>query len=289
MSPRWYKASGVCQDGAPISPLSSIAHKKQKLNNKSVIMKSITKPTSLYINGFGLLPIVLFFFLPQLRRLIQQSYDTNNDLQSQAVYHPTFPPTELSSKDLELWFNEHIANLEVSLPNPSWDKHQKSMARMSVSQYIQARKSSTITCLEYTDTLVGRARHYSYQNGLMYTENDQMFDTIRNQAKVLDERAEKEIESIAPFYCLPVAAKGTMATVDFQSSVGVGGKLHNAYANRDAESVARLKENGGVVFGKSNVPEFAASFVSCNYSTGCTLNPYGHKYTTGGSSGGAAS
>ena len=32
-----------------------------------------------------------------------------------------------------------------------------------------------------------------------------------------------------------------MATVDFQSSVGVGGKMHNAYANRDAESVARLK------------------------------------------------
>jgi len=251
-------------------------------------MKSITKSTSLYIKGFGLLPIVLFFFLPQLRRLIQQSYKTNND--NLQVFHPTFPPTELDGKDLELWFNEHISNHKVALPNPSWNKHQKSMARMSVSQFIQARKSNTITCLEYTDTLIDRARQYSYQNGLMYTDNDQMFDTIRNQAKVLDERVAKEgIESIAPFYCLPVAAKGTMATVDFQSSVGVGGKLHNAYANRDAESVAILKQNGGVVFGKSNVPEFAASFVSCNYSTGCTLNPYGYKYTTGGSSGGAAS
>ena len=213
-------------------------------------MKSIKSTTSLNINGFGLLPIVLFFFLPQLRRLIQQSYDTNNDLQSKVVFHPTFPPTNLDGKDLELWFNEHIANHKVALPNPSWSEQQKSMAKMSVSQFIQARKSSTITCLEYTDTLLDRARHYSYQNGLMYTDNDQMFDTIRNQAKVLDERVEKNgIESIAPFYCLPVAAKGTMATVDFQSSVGVGGKLHNAYANRDAESVARLKQNGGVVFG----------------------------------------
>jgi len=248
-------------------------------------MKS-TKSTSLN-TIYGLLPIVLFLGLPLLRKLTQQ-WTINDNLQ--VVFHPTFPPTELNGKDLELWFNEHITNHEVSLPNPSWNEHQKSMAKMSVSQFIQARKSNKITCLEYTDALLDRARHYSYQNGLMYTDNDQMFDTIRNQAKVLDERVEKEgIESIAPFYCLPVAAKGTMATVDFQSSVGVGGKLHNAYANRDAESVAILKENGGVVFGKSNVPEFAASFVSCNYSTGCTLNPYGYKYTTGGSSGGAAS
>ena len=60
------------------------------------------------------------------------------------------------------------------------------MAKMSVSQYIEARKSSTITCLEYTDALIDRARHYSYQNGLMYTDNDQMFDTIRDQAMVLE-------------------------------------------------------------------------------------------------------
>ena len=253
-------------------------------------MNSIKSSSLSSIKSFGLLPIILFFILPLLRQLIQQSYDTNNDHLQQVVFHPTFPPTELSGKELELWFNQHISNHKLALPDPSWSAHQKSMARMSVTQFIQARKINTITCLEYTDTLIDRAIHYAYQNGLMYTGNERMFDTIRNQAKVLDERVEKEgIESIAPFYCLPVAAKGTMATIDFQSSVGVGGKLHNAYATRDAESIARLKQNGGVVFGKSNVPEFAASFVSCNYSTGCTLNPYGYKYTTGGSSGGAAS
>ena len=80
-------------------------------------MKSI-KSTS-----FGLIPIVLFFFLPQLRKLIQQSYKTNND--NLRVFHPTFPPTELDGKDLELWFNEHIANHKVALPNKSlWQKCQ---------------------------------------------------------------------------------------------------------------------------------------------------------------------
>jgi len=67
-------------------------------------MKS-TKSTSLN-TIYGLLPIVLFLGLPLLRQLKQKTYETNND--NPHVFHPTFPPTELDGKDLELWFNKHI-------------------------------------------------------------------------------------------------------------------------------------------------------------------------------------
>lgn len=50
-----------------------------------------------------------------------------------------------------------------------------------------------------------------------------------------------------------------------------------------------LREKNAVIMGKTNVPEFAAGWVSANYANGRTLNPYDHRLTTGGSSGGSAS
>lgn len=82
--------------------------------------------------------------------------------------------------------------------------------------------------------------------------------------------------------------KGTMATIDFPSSAGVG-VLHDKKAVKDAGTPALVKEHGGIVFAKTNVPEFAASWVTCNYANGCTLNPYDHALTVGGSSGGSGS
>lgn len=55
-----------------------------------------------------------------------------------------------------------------------------------------------------------------------------------------------------------------MATVDFKSSAGVG-VLHNYTAKKDCAIISRVKGAGGVVFGKTNVPEFAGSLVTCNY------------------------
>lgn len=79
-----------------------------------------------------------------------------------------------------------------------------------------------------------------------------------------------------------------MATVDFPSSAGVG-VLHDFKAIHDAGTPALVKAHGGIVFAKTNVPEFAASWVTCNYANGCTLNPYDHALTVGGSSGGSGS
>jgi amidase len=56
----------------------------------------------------------------------------------------------------------------------------------------------------------------------------------------------------------------------------------------DAESVARLKAAGAVVFGKSNTPLYAGDFETHNEVYGRTNNPYDPRRTVGGSSGGSA-
>jgi aspartyl-tRNA(Asn)/glutamyl-tRNA(Gln) amidotransferase subunit A len=57
----------------------------------------------------------------------------------------------------------------------------------------------------------------------------------------------------------------------------------------DAPAVARLKEKGAVILGKTTMPEFGFAGVSHSPVHGQTHNPWKHGHTTGGSSSGAAS
>ena len=56
----------------------------------------------------------------------------------------------------------------------------------------------------------------------------------------------------------------------------------------DSPSVARLREAGAVLLGKTTVPEFGASLVTESALCGVTRNPWNPAMTPGGSSGGAA-
>ncbi len=56
----------------------------------------------------------------------------------------------------------------------------------------------------------------------------------------------------------------------------------------DAPAVARLREHGAVLLGKTTTPEFGWKGVTDNPLTGITRNPWNPKMTPGGSSGGSA-
>jgi len=56
----------------------------------------------------------------------------------------------------------------------------------------------------------------------------------------------------------------------------------------DAPAVARLREAGAVIFGKTTTPEFGWKGVTDSPLTGITRNPWNPKKTPGGSSGGSA-
>jgi aspartyl-tRNA(Asn)/glutamyl-tRNA(Gln) amidotransferase subunit A len=58
--------------------------------------------------------------------------------------------------------------------------------------------------------------------------------------------------------------------------------------DEDAPSVARLRESGAVLLGKTNTPEFGWKGVTDSPLTGITRNPWDAGKTPGGSSGGAA-
>jgi aspartyl-tRNA(Asn)/glutamyl-tRNA(Gln) amidotransferase subunit A len=59
-------------------------------------------------------------------------------------------------------------------------------------------------------------------------------------------------------------------------------------ATHDAPAVARLKEGGAVILGKTTTPEYGWIGACHSPLTGITRNPWNRERTTGGSSGGAA-
>lgn len=64
--------------------------------------------------------------------------------------------------------------------------------------------------------------------------------------------------------------------------------FRNNLAKRDQAIVARLRDSGGVIVAKTNVPEFGAGGNTRNPVWGATCNPFDTRLIVGGSSGGSA-
>jgi amidase len=90
-----------------------------------------------------------------------------------------------------------------------------------------------------------------------------------------------------PLEGLPITIKDAF---DVAGMISTGGLP--AYAARvptaDATAVARLRQAGAVIVGKTNVPVFSGDFQSYNPVHGATNNPWDISRSPGGSSGGAA-
>jgi amidase len=86
---------------------------------------------------------------------------------------------------------------------------------------------------------------------------------------------------------IPMTIKDSL---DTEGVITTGGTLGRAsfVPERDATVVARLREQGAILMGKTNTPEFTLSFETDNRVYGMTNNPYDLDRSPGGSSGGAA-
>jgi amidase len=91
---------------------------------------------------------------------------------------------------------------------------------------------------------------------------------------------------VGPLHGVPMTIKDTYQTAGMRTTCGVVAWDH--VPDNDAEAVRRLRDAGAVIFGKTNVPSFAADWQTYNPIFGTTNNPWDTTRATGGSSGGAA-
>jgi Asp-tRNA(Asn)/Glu-tRNA(Gln) amidotransferase A subunit family amidase len=94
-------------------------------------------------------------------------------------------------------------------------------------------------------------------------------------------------ESLGLLHGVPVTVKDSFDIAGLPTLAGSKFRIgHRAEA--DATAVARLRAAGAIILGKTNCPEFLASYETDNFVTGRTNNPWDLARTPGGSSGGEA-
>ena len=86
---------------------------------------------------------------------------------------------------------------------------------------------------------------------------------------------------------LPVAIKDLQPTKGIVTTYGTSFYRHHV-PTEDAGIVARIRAAGGIVIGKTNIPEMSIGANTINRLFGATGNPYAPDLTCGGSSGGSA-
>lgn len=108
----------------------------------------------------------------------------------------------------------------------------------------------------------------------------------RSQAREADSAlARGEIKG--PLHGVPITIKDAFETAGVISTAGTKGRA-TFIPTQDATVVARVRNAGAIILGKTNLPELSWAFEADNLVYGRANNPYDGSRTPGGSSGGEA-
>jgi aspartyl-tRNA(Asn)/glutamyl-tRNA(Gln) amidotransferase subunit A len=92
---------------------------------------------------------------------------------------------------------------------------------------------------------------------------------------------------LGPLHGIPFSVKDLVNTKGLETAFGSHLMAGNI-SDDDAVAVARLKDAGAILFGKTTTPEFAHKAITDSPRYGPTRNPWNTEFSCGGSSGGAA-
>lgn len=161
----------------------------------------------------------------------------------------------------------------------SKEPHEMSAAELSV-----AYASRELSPVEVTETLLGRIEALDAEvNAFCLIDAG----TTLAQAEASQERWMAG-EPLSPLDGVPVAVKDLLLTKGWPTRRGSLTVDANGPWTEDAPTVARLKEAGAVLLGKTTTPEFGWKGSTDSPLTGITRNPWDRRKTPGGSSGGSS-
>lgn len=111
-------------------------------------------------------------------------------------------------------------------------------------------------------------------------------DAARQRAQAADDAIARGT-SWGPLHGVPLTVKDALAVAGMRSTGGAT-ELRDYVPKQSAPLVARLRNAGAIVFGKTNAPKWSLDYVTTNEVFGTTSNPWNTDHVPGGSSGGAA-
>jgi amidase len=150
---------------------------------------------------------------------------------------------------------------------------------VELSAALAAKKVSAVELAQ--DAIARIERHDAKINAVCVRDFDRGLEVARAADAALARGETK------PLLGLPITVKESYNVAGLPTTWGFPPQKH-FHPPEDALSISRVKQAGGVILGKTNVPVGLADWQSYNDIYGTTNNPYDLGRTPGGSSGGSA-
>jgi amidase len=155
----------------------------------------------------------------------------------------------------------------------------------TISNVRKALQANQVTCRQVVQAYLDRISAYDHQGPTLAA-----ILTLNSKALAEAERLDAVYARsgpVGPLHCIPLVLKDNYNTADLPTTGG-SASLAGAQPQSDAFVVAKLRNAGAIILGKSNMHEFAQGGLTISSLGGQTLNPYDLTRTPGGSSGGTA-
>ncbi len=158
------------------------------------------------------------------------------------------------------------------------------LCRLGASKLARMLAAGDVSTIEVVEAHLGQIERVNPTHNAIVTLRDA--DQILAEASAAD-AARASGAAQGPLAGLPVAFKDLQPTKDLRTTFG-SPLFADFLPDEDSLTVARVKDAGAIVIGKTNTPEFGLGSNTYNSVFGRTLNAFDPALTAGGSSGGAA-
>jgi amidase len=156
---------------------------------------------------------------------------------------------------------------------------------LSASRLSDAIRNRQVSCIEVMQAYLERIHRYNPVYNVVVSMVDD--DELLQQARFADQALDRG-EYWGWMHGMPHAVKDLANARGLETSYG--SPLHaGTIADADDIHISRIRGQGAIFIGKTNVPEFGLGSQSYNTVHGTTRNAYDPALTAGGSSGGASS
>ncbi|PXX57625.1 aspartyl-tRNA(Asn)/glutamyl-tRNA(Gln) amidotransferase subunit A [Nocardia tenerifensis] len=154
----------------------------------------------------------------------------------------------------------------------------------SITAAARALRAGETTSVALIETAIARADRYDSELGVYLARFD---ESARRQAQRADEELARGVDR-GVLHGIPIAVKDTVAVADGDTTAQSLVHDREWAAGRDAPVVARLREAGAIITGKTTTMEFACGVPSSSEPFPLPRNPWDPSRWAGGSSSGTA-
>ena len=156
------------------------------------------------------------------------------------------------------------------------------MLGLSACEAVAAMSTGQFSALAYAEALLARCAERSDLNAFITLDPE----AVRTAAQAADAHRAAG-KKLGLLHGLPIPVKDSINTFDLPTTAGTAA-LREFRPVADATVVARLRDAGAIILGKTNLHELSFGWTSSNMAYGSVHNPWDVSRIPGGSSGGTA-